>query len=188
MRVALVFLLLLGHGFAITQEVLQVFVPASYHDTDSVNEYGVKGELVQAAVLDRTVVVSGAFPEDLARIILLPFQIPANNPAYQVQEANLAILCGLELEVNYEGNLLDVVFDCRNFKIPENIELTGRQVLTMTIEALRRTLRIYYQGDYQDPFQCNVNLRDLPKTFTELKDLKTTFRIGEKVKDSKSEE
>ena len=162
----------------VTKEVVSVFFPVSYHDTDSSAEYGVRGDLVQAAVLERGVVLSGAFPEDLPKAVLIPFQFASNNPTYTVAEANLAVLCGLSLEVNLEAAMLDVAIDCKNFKIPEEVELTERQVLQMSIEAVRRTLRRYYNEEYHDSFQCRLELRNLPKAQQKLADLKTTFQIG----------
>ena len=118
MRVLFLSLLLLGSLSAITKEVVQVFQPVSYHDTDSATEYGVKGELVQAAVVDRPMVLSGAFPEDLVKAVELPCRLESNNPTYDVKEANLVVLCGLKLEVTHEVGSMEIVVDCSEFKNP----------------------------------------------------------------------
>ena len=177
MKILFLSLLLVGSLSAITKEVIQVFQPVSYHDTDSATEYGVKGELIQAAVIDRSMVLSGAFPEDLVKAVAMPFRLESNNPTYQVKEANLVVLSGLSLEVTRELDSLEVVIDCSKFKIPEHVELTERQILMMTVEAIRRTVRVYYQEGGYEPFQYQVRLAGLGKEQQGLKDLESEFTV-----------
>lgn len=179
MKVVVLFFLWAGSCFGVTKEVVQVFVPASYHDTDSATEYGVKGELLQAAVIDRFMVLSGAFPEDLAKAVLLPLQFTSNNPTYEVKEANLAILCGLELDVTQVEETLNITINCSELEIPEVVEITAHQVLAMTIESLRRTLRLYYAVGAHESLTCSIHLSELGDEHQKLTSLKTTFEVGE---------
>lgn len=177
-KALLLFLLLVGFCEGVTKEVVKVFVPVSYHETDSAVEYGVKGELVQAAVIPRPMVLSGAFPEDLVKAVVMPFRLTSNNPTYEVKEANLFLLCGLQLEaVSVESNL-KISIDCENLKIPEVIELSNRQMLTMAVEAVRRTVRSYYSGDEFSSFRCEVFFTRLAKRDKALAELSTTFDVG----------
>ena len=178
MKVLFLSLLFVGSLSAITNEVVRVFQPVSYHDTDSAIKYGVKGELIQAAVVDRAMVLSGAFPEDLVKAVAAPFRFESNSPTYKVKEANLFVLSGLTLEVARDPESMEVVIDCAKFKTPEEVELTERQVLTMVIEAIRRTVRVYYQeGDHQG-FKYYLRLAGLGEERKDLKDLESEFEVG----------
>ena len=177
-KALLLTVLLSSPCLAITKEVVRVFSPTSYHDTDSATEYGVKGDLVQAAVTDRPMVLSGAFPEDLAKAVFGPLQLHSNNKSYKVKEANLLVLCQLSFTAKRDDHDLEMIIDCSQLEIPEVVELTPRQVLSMTVEALRRTLRNYYEGDAHHSFHCHVTLAGLKKANGGLSDLETTFEVG----------
>ncbi|MDQ8189503.1 hypothetical protein [Roseibacillus persicicus] len=178
MKVIFLSLLMLGSVSGVTKEVVRVFQPVSYHDTDSASEYGVKGQLVQAAVVDRPVVLSGAFPEDLVKSVAMPHRLPTNNPTYEVEEVNLLLICGLALEVTRSENSIEVVLDCAGLKVPETVELTPRQIISMTIEAIRRTLRVYYQEGAHDTFECHLTLSGLAEEHAKLAELKADFQVG----------
>ncbi|MGJ8723689.1 MAG: hypothetical protein ACSHYB_03950 [Roseibacillus sp.] len=178
MKVLFLSLLWIGYVSAVTKEVVQVFQPVSYHDTDSAMEFGVKGELIQAAVVERAVVLSGAFPEDLVKAVGMPFRFETNNPTYDVKEANLVVLCGLAIEVTREEKSIEVVIDCSKFAIPELVELTDKQILTMTIEAIRRTARVYYQAGAYEAFKCHLRLVGLGEDRKELQSLDSKFQVG----------
>ncbi len=178
MKVAMLLILLGGHCWSVTKEVVTVFQPVSYHDTDSATEYGVRGDLVQAAVTSRPLVLSGAFPEDLVKAVAMPFQFDTNNPTYEVEEANLLVLCGLKLEVSREGEDLDVVVDCSEFAIPELVELEAKQILEMLIESIRRTVRVYYQIGAHETFMCRLTLAGLEEENRALTELATEFSVG----------
>lgn len=178
MKVLVLSLLMVTGAMAVTKEVVRVFQPVSYHDTDSASEFGVKGELVQAAVTERAIVLSGAFPEDLAKSVAMPYRLPSNNPTYGVEEANLLVLCGIKLEATRAGEHLVVEVDCTEFAIPELVELTARQILTMTVESIRRTVRVYYQSDMHEAFECEIRLVALNEATKSLADLSEKFQVG----------
>ena len=169
---------LVGTLAAITTEVVRVFVPLSFHETDTAIETGPAGELVQARVVTRTMVLSGAFPEDLVKAVALPYQLPSNNSHYKVPDANLVALCGLTIDCTREGSLVEVNIDCQGMKSPDFLELELKQVLEMTIESVRRTLRTYYRENEHEPFECYLTLSSLTAEQVELKALETHFEVG----------
>lgn len=178
MKIVIFSLLLAGWSSGITKEVVRIYQPVSYHDTDSATKYGVKGELVQAAVIAHPVVLSGAFPEDLIKAVEMPFRFGSNNSTYEVEEANLLVLCGIELEVERESDLVEVVIDCSQLAVPELVELSPQQILSMTVEAIRRTVRVYYQEGAYESFKCELRLQGLVKENQGLKKLETSFQVG----------
>lgn len=182
MKVPFLLLLFASSCLGVTKEVVRIFQPVSYHDTDSATEYGVRGELVQAEVINRPVVLSGAFPEDLVKAVAMPFRFASNNPTYEVEEANLILLCQIELEVTRSGPDIEVTVDCSDFVIPELVELQARQILEMTIESIRRTLRVYYQIGAHEAFVCRLQLAGLNEERQVLKGLATNFQVGPEVK------
>lgn len=77
---------------------------------------------MQAAVIDHPMVLSGAFPEDLVRAVGMPFRFPSNNSTYEVEEANLLVLCGVKLEMNRDAEDLEIVIDCTDFAIAPTLQ------------------------------------------------------------------
>lgn len=67
-------------------------------------------------------VLSGAFPEDLVRAVGMPFRFPSNNSTYEVEEANLLVLCGVKLEMNRDAEDLEIVIDCTDFAIAPTLQ------------------------------------------------------------------
>ena len=178
MKVLLLLALLANSLGAITQEVIRVYQPLSFHFTDSATEFGPQGDLIQAKVVDRAMVLSGAFPEDLLKAVGLPCQLQSNNDNYKVPETNLVVLCGLRLEVSRIGKLVEVVIDCSEMKMPDFVELNYEQVMEMTVESLRRTLRLYYTKGEHEFFECQVTLSALPEAHKNLKKNETVFPVG----------
>jgi hypothetical protein len=156
MKILLLLILGVTSTLGVTREVVRVFQPLSFHHTDTAVEYGPKGELLQADVVARSMVLSGAFPEDLAKAVLMPCQLTSNNPGYDVPEVNLAQLCNLKLQATRSGETVEIVVDCSKAAVPEDLEVTLSQVLEMLTESIRRTFRTYYQESGQDTFRCQI--------------------------------
>lgn len=171
--------LLLTHAvLGVTREVVQVFQPLSFHFTDTAAEFGPQGDLVQANVVSRPLVLSGAFPEDLAKAVMMPCRLDSNNPTYQIPEVNLARLAGLTLEVIREEQDLEVIIDCSEASLPEEIELGLEVVLKMTVECIRRTLRVYYQDNGPPVFECKVTILGLRKGQERWADYGSKFQVS----------
>lgn len=178
MKSLLLVLSLVGSLGAVTKEVVRVFQPLSFHDTDSATEFGPEGKLLQAEVVALPMVLSGAFPEDLVKAVSKPHQFPTNNPDYEVSEVNMLVLCGLRLEVVREAAKLEILLDCSEMKTPEYLEVEISLVIEMVVESLRRTLRLYYRDGEHEGFDCHFSLSGLPEEAGELKKLETSFTVG----------
>ena len=178
-KVVLIMLILAGQVAALTTEVVRVFVPLSFHETDTAIEAGPTAKLVQAGVVTRTMVLSGAFPEDLVKAVALPCRLPSNHSSYDVAEANLAVLYGLSIGCSREGALVEVVIDCEAMKVPKLLDLKSEQVLRMTVESIRRTLRVYYRDNEDELFQCHLTFLGLSaEQSAALQELETSFQVG----------
>ncbi|MEM9080573.1 MAG: hypothetical protein AAGC74_07785 [Verrucomicrobiota bacterium] len=161
----------------VTKELVRVYQPLSLHETDSASELE-EGEFVQAEVVARAMVLSGAFPEDLIREVARPCRLETNNPDYLVAETNLLVLCRIELDVLRSGRDLSVSFDLSHAERPEGVELSIRQVIEMSIECIRRTMGAYYRDGGQERFQVQVSILGLEEKSASLSDLATGFEVG----------
>jgi hypothetical protein len=170
--------LLWSHGLATTIMVVPVFEPLSLHGTDGDEAISDTGEALQACVMSRPMAMTGAFPEVLVDAIRSPHLIPTNNPNYKVQETNLLVLAniGISGEMTPEG--LTVRLDVAQLKIPEDVDLTSRQILKLTIVAIRKTLEAYQAGQ-EDPLAVTLVIEGADESKAGLRDLGARFVIGE---------
>lgn len=160
---------------ATTITMVPIFEPLSLVGTDSDEVIAETGEALQATVMARPMALTGAFPEVLVESIRSPHKIPTNNPNYKTTEANLLVLCRIGLSAEQIEGGLRVRLDISNLAIPQEVDLTSRQVLKLAIVAVRKTLE-----DYQKLQTGNLNvtlsiegaddgkapLRDLSAKFT----------------------
>ena len=135
--------------------VVPIFEPLSLHGTDGDEAISDTGEALQACVMSRPMAMTGAFPEVLVDAIRSPHLIPTNNPNYKVQETNLLVLAniGISGEMTPEG--LTVRLDVAQLAIPPDVDLTSRQILKLTIVAIRKTLEVY-QAPQEDPLAVTL--------------------------------
>ncbi|MGE9271170.1 MAG: hypothetical protein ACQKBU_10240 [Verrucomicrobiales bacterium] len=160
---ALCFLLSLwAPAFATTLSVVMVYEPVSLHDTDVDDAVSHTGKALQAAVVARPMVLSGAFPETIVEAIRTPHEMPSNDPNYAVQEVNLLELCRIGINAEIESGVMAVTFDVAKYSMPDEIELTVRQALELAIEAVVKTLKTY-----QSPQAQNLRVRFLIAGTTE---------------------
>ena len=127
--------------------------------------------------MSRPMALSGAFPETLVDSIRSPHPIPSNNPNYKTAEANLLVLCriGIEAELNEEQLL--VRLDVSQIAIPEEVDLTSRQVLRLVIIAVRKTLEDY-QRPQVFPQKVGVAVTGTDESTDTLRDLAVQFTVG----------
>jgi len=170
--------LLFASAQATTITVVPVFEPLSLHGTDVDEVIAETGEALQATVMPRPMALTGAFPEVLIESIRSPHKIPTNNPNYKTTEANLLVLCriGLAAELIENGGLR-VRLDISNLAIPQEVDLTTRQVLKLAIVAVRKTLE-----DYQKSQTASLNVELLIEGADEgkapLRDLSAKFTVA----------
>lgn len=163
---------------ATTIVVIPIHEPLSLHGTDGDDAISDIGEALQATVMNRPMALTGAFPEVIVDAIATPHKIPTNNPNYQVEEANLLILChvGIQGEITEEGLL--VRLDISNLTIPEEVDLTSRQVLKLALVALRKTLHDYQQNQ-ASPLNVSVSIVGAEGNKASLADLGMKFTLDQ---------
>ncbi|MDX1681473.1 MAG: hypothetical protein R3242_12180, partial [Akkermansiaceae bacterium] len=125
---------------ATTIMVTPIYEPLSLHDTDGDEAISDTGEALQACVMSRPQAITGAVPEDLVHSIRRSHKIPSNNDNYQVEEANLLMLTGITLKALMEDRTLGIELNVSGMNIPSEVDLTARQILNLTIVAIRKTL------------------------------------------------
>jgi len=169
--------LLATMGWASTITVVPIFEPISLHGTDGDDAVSEVGDALQASVMSRPMALTGAFPEVLVDAIRSPHLIPTNNLNYKVQEANLLVLCNVGISGEIIDNDLTVRLNVSELKIPEDIDLTTRQILNLAIIALRKTLD-EYQRHQPQPLPVNLIIEGAEDAKASLRDLATKFVVG----------
>ena len=163
---------------ATTIMVTPIFEPLSLHDTDGDEAISQSGEALQACVMSRPQAITGAVPEDLVHAVRRSHKIPTNNDNYQVQEANLMMLTGVTVLAHKQGKTLNVRLNVANMNIPTEVDMTSRQVLNLTILAIRKTLEVY-QKEQGVPLPVNLAIEGTNELNAGLVDLNAKFTIGE---------
>ena len=161
---------------ASTIMVVPVFEPLSLRGTDGDDALADIGEALQATVIARPMALTGAFPEDLITAIRTSHQIPTNNPNYQVKEANLLVLCdvGISAEMKDEG--LMVSLDVSKMIVPEDVDLTQKQVLKLAIIAVRKTLEGHH-GPQIGALNVGITIEGTDEAKAPLKELDSKFTM-----------
>ena len=180
LRIALLALCLLsGPLGGSTIEVVNLYQPLSLHGTDGAVEFEGEPEALQAAVLARPFAVSGAIPEDLVKAISAPYRIASNNPAYDVKDANLLNLAKITLTTEMRGERLLVRFNVSKLAIPEEVDLSARQILKLAITSVRRTMKSYFRGDAAVPLEVSIGIVGTNESNASLEDLAVRFKAAE---------
>lgn len=158
--------------------VVPVFEPLSLHGTDGDEIISDVGEALQASVMARPMALTGAFPEVLIDAIKTSHKIPTNNPNYKVTEANLLVLCKVDIHGRMSQDGLTVTLDISELEIPAEVDLTSRQVLRLALIAVRKTLEEYQRPQVQ-PLVVTVAIEGATEGKAPLADLGTKFTMGE---------
>ena len=166
-----------GHAAATTITAVPVFEPLSLHGTDCDEVTSEIGVALQAAVLSRPMALSGAFPEILVDAIRSPHAMPTNNPNYQVKEANLLVLCKVDVSGEMTPGGLLVRFNLANLAIPPEVDLTTRQVLRLALVALRKTLEAY-QAHQGQALKVSVVVEGADEGKAALRELGVKFEVA----------
>jgi hypothetical protein len=167
----------LGMGLASTIMVVPIFEPLSLHGTDGDGAISEIGEALQASVMPRPMALTGAFPEALVDAIRSPHLIPTNHPNYKVQEANLLVISNIGIVGKIENGILLVSLNVAELAIPPEVDLTSRQILKLTIIALKKTLEEYQRPQTQAlPVILTIEGADDAKA--SLRDLGCEFSVG----------
>ena len=167
-----------GLASGVTVEVVQLYQPLSLHGTDGVGEDLEAGDPVQAVVMSRPYALAGAIPEDLVKAVASPHRIGTNADGYGVEEVNLFILCKIGLTAELRQSRLRVRLDVSSFVLPEELDMTIRQVLTLSILAIERTLEDYFRSIPGEPLDVSVGLKGTTLGNESLKDVARRFKVG----------
>lgn len=176
MKSILLSLFLASPCFATTISVVPVYEPLSLHGTDVGDIITDIGEALQATVVPRPMALTGAIPEVLVEAIRTPHPIPTNAPNYKVKEANLLVLCdvGISAVMTEEG--MTVTLDISKLEIPEEVDMTSRQLIRITFAAIQKTLEVY-QKQQTDPLHVDTKITGTTDKNATLKDLEATFIV-----------
>ncbi|MEI8037081.1 MAG: hypothetical protein WCJ14_01710 [Verrucomicrobiota bacterium] len=163
---------------ATTLMVIPIFEPLSLQGTDGDDAISDTGDALQACVMSRPMALSGAFPEVLVDAIRSPHLIPSNQPNYKVQEANLLVLCNIGISGTIAAGGITVRLDVSQLAIPPKVDLTSRQILKLTVVALRKTLEDYQRPQTQ-PLSVTLLIEGTSEANSGLRNLATHFVLGE---------
>jgi len=177
-KTILIALFLSTRIFASTISVVSIHEPVSLHGTDVDGMIADTGEALQATVIARPMALTGAFPEVLVESIRTPHKLPTNNPNYKVEEANLLVLCNVNISAELTDEGLLVKVDVSQLSIPVEVDLTSRQLLKLSLIALRRTLE-EYQRPQTEPLNVIVAITGTSENNASLLDLEVTFTLAE---------
>ncbi len=178
MKTVLIALSLTTRIFASTISVVSIHEPVSLHGTDVDGMIADTGEALQATVIARPMALTGAFPEVLVESIRTPHKLPTNNPNYKVEEANLLVLCNVNISAELTDKSLLVEIDVSQLSIPVEVDLTSRQLLKLSLVALRRTLEEYHRPQ-TEPLNVIVAITGTSENNASLLDLGVTFTLAE---------
>ena len=165
------------HAGATTITTVPIFEPLSLHGTDGDEAISEIGEALQAAVMSRPMALTGAFPEVLVDAIRRPHAIPTNHPNYKVKEANLLVLCKVDIAAEMTEKGLLVRLNIANLTIPDEVDLTSRQVLKLALVALRKTLDAY-QIHQQQALKVTVVVDGADEGKAALRELAVKFEVA----------
>lgn len=179
MKSLLALLFLTGlHASASTIMIVPIYEPLSLHGTDGDGAASEIGEALQASVMPRPMALTGAFPEVLVDAIRSPHLIPTNNPNYKVQETNLLVLCNIGINGEIIDNVLTVRLDVAQLAIPPDVDLTTRQILKLSIIAVRKTLEEYQRPQTQQ-LAVSIIIDGTDDAKASLRDLGMKFSVPE---------
>lgn len=176
MKSILLSLVLVSSSFATTISVVPIYEPLTLHGTDAADIITDIGEALQATVMSRPMAITGAIPEALVEAIRTPHPIPTNAPNYKVKEANLLVLCNLTLEAEMTPEGMTVTLDVSKLAIPEDVDMTSRQLIRITFAALQKTLESYQQQQLA-PLHVAIKINGTTEKNATLKELEATFIV-----------
>ncbi|MFT3990434.1 MAG: hypothetical protein QM680_03385 [Luteolibacter sp.] len=166
--------LMAGSAMASTITVVPVWEPISLHGTDGDEAISEIGDALQAAVVSRSMALTGAFPEVLVDAIRSPHMLPTNHPNYKVQEVNLLVLCKIRLNAEAKDAGLIVKFDVSQMVVPPEVDLTPKQVLNLALIAVRKTLEEYQKHQVQG-LNVTLEIDGAEGPLANLKELESKF-------------
>ena len=161
---------------ATTLSLVTVFEPVTLRGTDVDDADEEHGEGLQATVIARPMVLSGAFPEVIVEAISMPHELPSNDPGYDVAEANLLVLCQIGIAAEMVDGGMRATLDVGNLSVPAELGLTEVQVVGLAVSAIRKTLE-NYQKQQPQPLPVKISISGAEPPREELGKLACEFEI-----------
>ncbi|MBB5352609.1 hypothetical protein HNR46_002857 [Haloferula luteola] len=150
MKVPILWLAFAGWIHATTLTVVPVYEPLSLRATDVDDLLDESEEALQATVMARPMALSGAFPETMVEAVATPHRFPTNDPEYVIEEVNLLVICRVSLSAWVKEDGLHVIMDLSKLSIPDEVDLTARQLVRLGLLAVRRTLEEYQRPQAEE--------------------------------------
>ena len=154
-RIFTLMLVTSGLAFASTKSVYRVWQPISLHGTDASSVLGKESGVDYTVVMSRPVVLSGALPEDLVHAVAMKHQL-ASIGGYAEKEANLITISGIKLRSQLKGEGLLVTLDVSGAMVPKDVEVSLFNVVKLTIDALKMTLKDYSAAYLEEGLSCTI--------------------------------
>lgn len=137
---------------ATTLEVFEVYQPLSLHGTDVDEEMPGFSRPLQVGIMSRPMVIQGAAPEALVAAVAQPHRLLSlSRPAaYNQPEANLLVLCGLDLSAKLEGRHCIIKLNVSKMVVPPQLDLAPKEVVLLVRLAVEKTLKKYYRAQFDE--------------------------------------
>lgn len=178
MKRLLIFLASMQLASATVIDVVTVYQALSLHGSDVDDEVDAdSGESLQAAVMPIPMALSGEFPEAIVRAVTLPLRLTSNNTNYKIPEVNLCQLCGIKIETDSDAqNEVKIQIDISALAIPEEVDLTARQVIKLISSAIRRSVTEYNKSQ-KNPLSVNITITGTVASNATLRDLSCDYIV-----------
>ena len=96
---------------------------------------------------------------------------------YDVNECNLLTLFQVEISgIMGNSGELEVAFDLTKMQAPEGVDLSIRTVLSLSIQALKKTLEDYHHPENK-PLKVKITIEGTTKKNRSLRDLSGVFVV-----------
>ena len=107
-----------------------------------------------------------------------PHRIASNGDGYVVEDANLLNLCKIDLSAEMKNARLLVRLDVSKLELPEELDLTARQVVTLSIIAIEHTLKDYFRNSKGEDLRVSIGVKGTNEGNEALKNLARRLRLG----------
>jgi len=122
------------------RQIVEIYQPTSLLGTEGEDDPLHNGQSMPATILQRPVVVGGAFPESPVAAVALPHTIAGASQGFP-KESNLIVLVGGKLHAEWGEKQHTIIADFSQAKASDDLGVTLLQVMQLTAECLQLTLK-----------------------------------------------
>ena len=87
-------------------------------------------------------------------------------------------LCKIELSAEMKNTRLLVRLDVSKLELPEELDLTARQVVTLSIVAIEYTLKDYFRNSKDEDLRVSIGVKGTNEGNEALKNLARRLTLG----------